>query len=806
MSAPIGGDVPKDLRYALVLNGGVSLAVWMGGVAHELNSVRLASELTPKGSTSRVLRAWRRILDEIDATVMIDIIAGTSAGGLNGAVLATAIARGADLPDMRAMWKEVASLSEGRLTRADSAGCQSILDGGYFHDQVVGTLADITPAPGIQARPCALVLTATALNSPPTELLLEDGAVMRTVDGRRLYRFRREPAEEVGPGTDGHAPTRNDFDDFPEALALGARASASFPVAFEPVWESAELSALRIGADDGVEDACWLADGGLLDNAPFEPALRDLVESCSVRAVERTVLYITPGVPRQRSDGGPRIPPKLTTTAGWVFAAMREPDERLDRDALSDIFGRMALYEAEPFILLRDYLSDPDRVSLQQRTEWHAAATVLFSHYLRNRAIAEKKSRLARSGLNVSPLAPPDTQGGAVPTDGPGMPSSMEASTDGVWRWGVPAAARVLRWWALALSDIAVAATDGVDLDALVEVADSARAQAEELWSTLVASTSGDQSPMTEEMQQAALRDFYGSPGGAARRLHELIDGTADAFSAHFSGVTGSELIQLALDLEVISGVFGWTASEFNAPRLHYQNLTPAAPSLVDVGAVQGKMDWYQKKLYGERWGHFGAFSSPEAREHDWLWGRIDGASQLSTRLLKHARVPKSVRESLQKELLEAILESENRTHSDVVDGAHAVYTASPQALLATMYRSDGGRSIQSLLRTICDLVNPGGGAAKVARWVWIALAPEWPPREGPKETLRVRILGRCLRLLVRRTRRRFIALAVGDDTTAPPALLRGDIGAAEALRQRTAEAQPADPSPAATAPAGLER
>lgn len=32
-----------EIRIALVLNGGVSLAVWMGGVTHELDLIRRAS-------------------------------------------------------------------------------------------------------------------------------------------------------------------------------------------------------------------------------------------------------------------------------------------------------------------------------------------------------------------------------------------------------------------------------------------------------------------------------------------------------------------------------------------------------------------------------------------------------------------------------------------------------------------------------------------------------------------------------------------------------------------------------------------
>ena len=51
----------KEVRYALVLNGGVSLAVWMGGVARELNQLRLASENDESTSV------WRKILEAADA-------------------------------------------------------------------------------------------------------------------------------------------------------------------------------------------------------------------------------------------------------------------------------------------------------------------------------------------------------------------------------------------------------------------------------------------------------------------------------------------------------------------------------------------------------------------------------------------------------------------------------------------------------------------------------------------------------------------------------------------------------------------
>src|SRR6059058_4276384 len=108
----------KEVRYALVLNGGVSLAIWMGGVTHELNRLRMASEeMTLSGAEGLVLETWRKILSATGRTARVDLVAGTSAGGLNGSLLATAVARGADMPNMSEQWMNLASLEVGKLTR-----------------------------------------------------------------------------------------------------------------------------------------------------------------------------------------------------------------------------------------------------------------------------------------------------------------------------------------------------------------------------------------------------------------------------------------------------------------------------------------------------------------------------------------------------------------------------------------------------------------------------------------------------------------------------------------------------------------
>ena len=89
-------EYPKEqIRFAVVLNGGVSLAVWMGGVVNEVNAV------------TRGIGAYGRLLDMLGLTARADVIAGTSAGGINGAALALGQANKlADVSLLRDLWAE----------------------------------------------------------------------------------------------------------------------------------------------------------------------------------------------------------------------------------------------------------------------------------------------------------------------------------------------------------------------------------------------------------------------------------------------------------------------------------------------------------------------------------------------------------------------------------------------------------------------------------------------------------------------------------------------------------------------------
>lgn len=97
------------------MTGGVSLAIWMGGLTCEIN------RLVQAGLRQHEAKDGYLALKELlDTDVTVDVICGTSAGGINGAALALAVARNADLSFLRNMWLNDASLAPGEPATATS--------------------------------------------------------------------------------------------------------------------------------------------------------------------------------------------------------------------------------------------------------------------------------------------------------------------------------------------------------------------------------------------------------------------------------------------------------------------------------------------------------------------------------------------------------------------------------------------------------------------------------------------------------------------------------------------------------------
>jgi hypothetical protein len=104
----------QEIRFAVTLTGGISLAVWMGGVCRELDVLTHASDDRAAGRTSShdpVQEGYRRLLDILDVTACVDVISGTSAGGINAALLGLVNAQRKDLAPLRDVWLKAGSLA-----------------------------------------------------------------------------------------------------------------------------------------------------------------------------------------------------------------------------------------------------------------------------------------------------------------------------------------------------------------------------------------------------------------------------------------------------------------------------------------------------------------------------------------------------------------------------------------------------------------------------------------------------------------------------------------------------------------------
>src|SRR6185369_6138200 len=108
----------KELRIALVCYGGVSLAVYMHGITKEIWRLAKASQTVhasdadanaPDDIYARLLKTIATEAD-VDIRIIVDILAGASAGGINAIFLAHAIASGQALDPLTDLWLDSADV------------------------------------------------------------------------------------------------------------------------------------------------------------------------------------------------------------------------------------------------------------------------------------------------------------------------------------------------------------------------------------------------------------------------------------------------------------------------------------------------------------------------------------------------------------------------------------------------------------------------------------------------------------------------------------------------------------------------
>jgi predicted acylesterase/phospholipase RssA len=394
----------KELRLALVCYGGVSLAVYMHGITKEIWHLARASRAFHEGNGISLSPSERLYADllatisnhaNIRLRVLTDIVAGASAGGINGIFLAQAVASGQSLDPLTELWlndadvdhlldpdakmpsrfskiwamplvwafanrqetvfmDELDAEAHEKLARFMRSRWFEPPFGGPVFTRLLLKAFDAMASGPRGARllpdeqPLDLFVTVTDFHGHPERLRLNSPPEIIETEHRLTLSFRDDPGEPTAMG------------DIPE-LTFAARATASFPGAFPPFtvteldtvldeedrqWPGREPFLARIlprRAAAGEAHTAVLIDGSVLANAPFRPAIDALRMRPARREVDRRFVYIDPK-PGLRSvklnlRGEAQTPGFFTT----IFGAMSDlPREQPIRDNLDAIAGRSA--------------------------------------------------------------------------------------------------------------------------------------------------------------------------------------------------------------------------------------------------------------------------------------------------------------------------------------------------------------------------------------------------------------------------------------------------------------------------------
>ena len=392
VSAPARDERTSELRLGLVLYGGVSLAIYMHGVTKELLRLVVASRALaedpdadpfPDGSVERayveVLAERRRQTGE-QLQVAVDVIAGTSAGGINGVCLAKALAGNLSIESVLDVWLDVGDVDrlivvpekDGRIwdplearlvgllgplrkaglspTARRKAALWAVrsarghpdraarppLDGDLMFREVKRALdamdgARLSQAPTLMPDGLPMDLFVTT-----TDFYGYDHSVPVNDPVHVLDRRHRHVLTFSGSGATGSLGAAHN----PE-LAFAARATSCFPGAFPPISLAniaENLDAAWPGLDGFVQrcfpiyalsradaERAWFVDGGVLDNYPFRLAMDAIRRKGAATRVDRRLVYVEPSpaaapAPGAEGNAAASMPGILQTVWGGLSA------------------------------------------------------------------------------------------------------------------------------------------------------------------------------------------------------------------------------------------------------------------------------------------------------------------------------------------------------------------------------------------------------------------------------------------------------------------------------------------------------
>ncbi|MCS6860582.1 MAG: patatin-like protein, partial [Abditibacteriales bacterium] len=351
----------REVRFAVVMYGGVSLAIYINGIAQELYQwVRATAPEKPTGEGPRLAkfadselsgsaRAYRKLShlvadptrrladikdnEPIRTRFVVDILSGTSAGGINAIFLAKALANDQQIEQLKQLWINEADIALLINDKGSVKGLElppqdppeSLLNSQRMYRKLLDAL-DGMDSPNRSRDECRspyvdqldLYVTATDISGLVLPIRLSDRVVY---EKRHRHVFHFVYATEFASGDD-----RNDFHaNNNPFLAFAARSTSAFPFAFEPMrlcdmdeilqtvphyrddpsskstdprWRVFFRDYLRPSPNGKLSDSDFprraFGDGGYLDNAPFSHAIATLLRRRADLPVDRRLIYIEP--------------------------------------------------------------------------------------------------------------------------------------------------------------------------------------------------------------------------------------------------------------------------------------------------------------------------------------------------------------------------------------------------------------------------------------------------------------------------------------------------------------------------------
>jgi Protein of unknown function (DUF3376)/Patatin-like phospholipase len=357
----------RNLRVALAMRGGVSLAVWIGGAVGELDLLRRIRWVRDADDTARCYFLWPFDGTEpsaTDATVIaraevyarairsrgydqveFDVLAGASAGGLNSVLYSVAQRVGTKLDGVLNVWVKYGAFM-GLMQKNGWHGINAPLNGdGYFAPGVRQALLTLRSTPGDQvashrAKHVVVDLSASVIDT-------EDAQDRTSSGGRGEFHFvGADPAlgelallKQRGRGIPGPGDYNTVEQDLAR-LAYSARSTSSLPGGFEPalIYSSFDPAAGTDNPDridysfafhlqrEDFGSPYRVIDGGVTDNMPIDRAFLAIRGIPSEVYSDRAIIYLDPAPPSRPLIRTPRTYPGASASPLLPFGSPRRVD------------------------------------------------------------------------------------------------------------------------------------------------------------------------------------------------------------------------------------------------------------------------------------------------------------------------------------------------------------------------------------------------------------------------------------------------------------------------------------------------